>query len=49
MPSSYIALLFEKFTGWLPEADLVNTWTLVLTLIALICSVWMNFGKKVKV
>lgn len=48
MPSSYIAFLIEKFTGWLPGADLVNTWTLVLTVVALICSVWVNFfrGRK---
>lgn len=48
MPSSYIAFLVEKFTGWLPDADLVNTWTLILTAVALICSVWVNFfrGRK---
>ena len=29
LPSSYIAFLVEKLTGWLPEANLVNTLTLV--------------------
>ena len=46
MPSSYIAFLIEKFTGWLPGAELVNTWTLVLTVVALICSIWVNFRTK---
>lgn len=46
MPSSYIAFLIEKFTGWLPEADLVNTWTVVLTAVLLMCSVWVNFFMK---
>lgn len=43
MPSSYIAFLVEKLTGWLPDGDLVNTLTLVLTAVALVCSVWVNF------
>lgn len=48
MPSSYIAFLVEKFSGWLPDADLVNTLTLVLSIVALLCSVWVNFfrGRK---
>ncbi|WP_229741368.1 DUF2784 domain-containing protein [Planktosalinus lacus] len=46
MPNSYIAFLIEKFTGWLPGADLVNTWTLILTVAALICSFWVNFMRK---
>lgn len=46
MPSSYIAFLIEKFTGWLPPSNLVDPLTLVLTLLALISSVWVNFIKK---
>ncbi len=46
MPSSYIAFLVEKFTGWLPDGDLVNTLTLAFTLVALVCSVWVNFIKR---
>lgn len=48
MPNSYIAFLIEKFTGWLPGTDLVNNWTLMLTVVALVCSVWVNFfrGKR---
>lgn len=46
MPSSYIAFLVERLTGWLPKADLVDTWTVVLTAVALVCSVWVNFMRK---
>ena len=46
MPSSYIAFLIEKFTGWLPEANWVDTWTMVLTAMALMCSFWVNFMRK---
>lgn len=46
MPSSYIAFLVLKLTGWLPNAELVNILTLVLTLMALMVSVWVNFFKK---
>lgn len=46
MPSSYIAFLIEIFTGWLPGADLVNNWTLILTVVALVCSVWVNFFRR---
>ncbi len=45
MPSSYIAFLIERLTGWLPDGNLVNTLTLVLTVVALVCSVWVNFFK----
>ncbi len=48
MPNSYIAFLVENFTGWLPDADLVEILTLVFTLIALICSVWVNFRDRKK-
>lgn len=43
MPSSYIAFLVEKLSGWLPHALLVDTFTVGLTLLALGCSLWVNF------
>ncbi|MEX2349563.1 MAG: DUF2784 domain-containing protein [Flavobacteriaceae bacterium] len=46
MPSNYISFLIEKLTGWLPEAGLVDTLILVLTAVALMCSVWVNFFRK---
>lgn len=46
MPNSYISFLIEKFTGWLPDADLVNILTLVFTLVAFVCSVWVNFFRR---
>lgn len=46
MPNSYIAFLIEKFTGWLPGTDLVNNWTLMLTAVALVCSIWVNLVRK---
>jgi hypothetical protein len=48
MPNSYIAFLIERLTGWLPEARLVNTMTIVLTVMAFIGSVWVNFFRKKK-
>ena len=46
MPSSYIAFLIEKLSGWLPNTELVNVLTVVITLLALIASVWVNFFKS---
>jgi uncharacterized protein DUF2784 len=46
MPSSYIAFLVQKITGWLPDARLVNTLTLGLALLALACSIWVNVRSK---
>jgi hypothetical protein len=46
MPQSYIAFLIQKLTGWLPEAQLVNISTVVITMLALIASVWVNFFRK---
>lgn len=42
MPRSYIAFLVEKITGWLPETGLVNSLTLGLAVLALLCSLWVN-------
>lgn len=42
MPSSYIAFLVQKLTGWLPETALVNSLTLGLAVLALVCSLWTN-------
>jgi hypothetical protein len=43
MPNSYIAFLIKTFSGWMPDENLVEILTLVLTLVALICSIWVNF------
>lgn len=46
MPSSYISFLTERFTGWLPDTALAETLTLALTLLALLCAIWVNFFVK---
>jgi hypothetical protein len=46
MPNSYIAFLIKTFSGWMPDKNLVEILTLVLTLVALICSIWVNFIKS---
>ncbi len=46
LPSSYIAFLVESLSGWLPDADLVNTLTVGLALLALVASIIVNFRKK---
>lgn len=42
LPSSYIAFLVKKFTGWLPGSELVNTLTLWIAVIALGSSLYVN-------
>ncbi|MGI9550244.1 MAG: DUF2784 family protein [Aurantibacter sp.] len=46
MPSSYIAFLIQKMTGWLPEADMVNWGTTGLAALALLCSLWVNLRPR---
>ncbi len=46
LPSSYIAFLVKKATGWLPDADLVNSLTLWLAVLALGASLWVNLKSK---
>lgn len=46
IPSSYIAFLVKKLTGWTPSAELVNTFTVGLALLALLCSLWVNFRNQ---
>lgn len=43
LPESYIAFLITHISGWSPDAGLVNTLTLVFTVLALGCSLWVNF------
>ncbi len=43
MPNSYIAFLVESFSGSLPNENLVENLTLIFTLVALVCSIWVNF------
>jgi hypothetical protein len=42
MPSSYIAFLLEKATGWSPNSVLLNWLVLGLAVLALSCSLWVN-------
>ncbi len=46
MPPSYIAFLVEKLTGWQPGPWLVNTFTVGLAILALMCSVWVNIRSR---
>ena len=46
MPSSYIAFLVQKLTGWLPKATMVDSLTLGLAVIALMCSIGVNFRSR---
>ena len=46
LPQSYIAFLVEKMTGWLPETTLVNSLTVGLAVLALLCSLWLNLRSK---
>jgi hypothetical protein len=46
LPSSYIAFLVEKITGWMPGTPLVNFLTLGLAVLALICSIWVNLRSR---
>lgn len=43
LPSSYISFLVEKVTGKLPNAHLVDLFTVGLAVLALLCSLWVNF------
>src|SRR5660397_111289 len=43
MPNSYIAFLIKTFSGWMPDENLVEILTLALTLVALSCTIWVNF------
>ena len=46
LPSSYIAFLVEKLTGWMPNTNLVNNLTVGLAVLALIVSVWLNLRDR---
>ncbi|WGF93043.1 DUF2784 family protein [Aequorivita marisscotiae] len=46
LPNSYISFLVETFSGWRPDAQLVEILTLVFTLLALVFSLWVNFKRK---
>ena len=48
LPSSYISLLVQKLSGWLPDNLLVDLVTVSLTAVALACSVYVNFIKQKK-
>jgi hypothetical protein len=46
LPNSYISFLVETFSGWRPDAQLVEILTLVCTLLALVFSLWVNFKRN---
>ncbi len=49
LPNSYIAFLVEKLTGYLPDTVLIETLTLGVAVLVLICSLYVNFrlnGKR---
>jgi hypothetical protein len=46
LPSSYIAFLIQKLTGWLPAADLVDRATTISAILALLCSLWVNLRAR---
>lgn len=48
MPASYIAFLAEKLTGLLPRAEVVDSFTVGLALLALLCSLWVNLRNRKK-
>lgn len=45
LPYSYISYLVHTLSGWMPPAALVDTLTLVFTIAAFVCSLWMNVRK----
>lgn len=46
LPRSYIAYLLKTLSGWLPDAMVVDVVTVVLTSLALVCSIWVNFVRN---
>ena len=46
LPKSYISFFVQRYTGWLPDASLVDMLTGIGMVLALICSVWVNFVRK---
>ncbi|MEM0518165.1 DUF2784 family protein [Aequorivita flava] len=46
LPNSYISFLVELFSGWQPDAQLVEILTLAFTFLALVFSLWVNFKRK---
>ena len=46
LPPSYINFLLYKLTGYTLSARLIDFITVSFALIALCCSIWMNFKKR---
>lgn len=46
IPSSYIAFLVKKVSGWIPSSELVDSLTVGLALLALFCSLYVNFRRR---
>lgn len=45
LPDSYIFFLVETLLDWRPNAQVVELLTLVFTILALVCSLWVNFSR----
>ncbi len=43
LPTSYIQYLLEQFFNLHPSQSTTDTWTLILFLLALVCSLFFNF------
>ncbi len=46
IPSSYIAFMVKKISGWTPSSELVDSLTVGLALLALLCSLYVNFRNR---
>ncbi len=46
IPSSYIAFMVKKISGWTPSSELVDSLTVCLALLALLCSLYVNFRSR---
>lgn len=48
LPSSYIVFLVRKITGWTPNTVLVDSFTVSMAILALLCSLWVNIRSRIQ-